>query len=234
MAASVLEAKASVPVLRVGTLDEAELVARLLGEAELGSAIVPDAALALQQIPRRVRELRLEEDRLSLLVLWGDWVSIPRDEVRLAVEGRITSTSVELVEHKGKVKSQPELVSTSQFTSEYFAIDLYGPSLAESFRVKAESFDFSCLGRPAQYLEANVNWLGRALWEYLGPSRYDLDYKRLSRLLVHAWPPPSRVDTRGRLHRGDFKRYSLSAIQTDGYAQFDRYSRTRYALCTGG
>lgn len=236
VARAVLDARASLPVARVPSEAEAALVARLLGASDLAAVVVPDAALAPERMARRVREIELAEDRLRLLVLWGDWVSIPRAEVRLAVEGRLVSRKTDIYETVGKRRDrQRDLVETAEFTSERYTVDVYGPTLEASYRIKAESFDFTCLGiRPAPYLEANVKALAGALAEYLGASRYDASFHRVARLLEHAWPAVSRVSSRGLARRADdIRKLTASSVEIDALPQFTRYSRLRYALAGG-
>lgn len=230
-AAAILASRVSLPVARVSTSGEAELVARLLGESELGATVVADEALDLTHHTRRAREIRLRDDALEVLVLWGDWVSVPRDEVALAVQGRVVSTRMDLVEGIGKKRGSFDIVDTAQYFLESQAVDLFGPSLETSFRIKADSFDFACLGaRPSHRLDENVAALGAALRRYLGPSRYDAEFYRVARLLDHAWPRASRVDARGIGRKGDFRKYTVSSVTTDALAQFTRYARTRYRL----
>jgi hypothetical protein len=227
-----LAARVSLPVARVGTAAEAGLVARLLGAADLGAAVLPDERLALDRQTRRVREIRLGPASLDALVLWGAWDSLPRDEVALAVEGRVVGTKVEIVEGAGRGRrgaSDPG--ETAQFFVETHVVDVYGPTLERSFRVKADSFDFACLGvPPGPRLDDNVAALTGLLSQYLGPSRYDASYSRVARLVGHAWPAESQVQSHGLKRRGDFRKYTRSSVTTDGLAQFTRYSRMLYAL----
>jgi hypothetical protein len=230
-ARAILASRASLPVVRVASEHEAALVARLLGEADLGASVVADAALELGRHLRRVREVRLADAALEIRVLWGDWVSIARDDLVAVVEGRVVSTKTDLLEGVGRKRGAPDLVESSQYFVESSVADLYGPSLETSFRVKAESFDFACLGgKPSHRLDENFAALGRTLERFVGPSRYDASFQRVARLLDHAWPRASRVDARGLGRRGDFKKYTVSSVTSDGLAQFDRYSRTKYAL----
>jgi hypothetical protein len=230
-ARSILEARTPLPVARVPSLEDADLVARLLAEADMGTSIVADADLDLDRASHRVSELRMEEDALQLLVLWKDWVSIRREDLVCAVEGHLVSNRVDIVETPKR--SKREIVGTSEFFSESFTVDVYGPTIESSFRIRAERFDFTCLGgRPAPFVEANVNRLRTALAGYLGASRYDASFRRVSRLLDHAWPPASRVASRGLGRQGDFRKYSVSSVETDPLAQFTRFSRTRFVLAT--
>lgn len=230
LARTVLAWRAPVPVARVVSDREAEQVVRLLDAASLAATIVPDADLGLERTIRRARSLRFGEDRLEVLVFLGDWVSLDRGDIVLAVEGRVTSTRVDIVEAAGQ-KRKRELVETSEYFSELFVIDIYGPSLEESVRIRAEGFDFGCLGgRPAPFVEANVNRLVEELSRYVGPSRFDSGFRETAKLLGHAWPPAARSSSRGLAVRGDFKRYTVSAVETDALSQFTRYSRLRYRL----
>ena len=211
LADAILSARAPLPVARVAGEQEAALVSRLLGEAGLGASVVADAALDLGRHLRRVRELRFDDATLGIHVLWGDWVSVPRDEVAAVVEGRVVSTKTDLLEGVGRTRGALDLVESSQYFVESSVVDIYGPSLDASYRVKAESFDFACLGvRPSHRLDENFAALGCALERFVGPSRYEGGFHRVARLLDHAWPRVSRVDAKGLGRRGDFKKYTVS------------------------
>ena len=230
-ARAIVAARISLPLVRVGTAAEADLVARLLGAADLGATVMPDADLALDRRTRRVRELRLGPTELEVRVLWGEWETVPRDELTLAVEGRVVASTVELVEGAGRKRGVTDLEDMSEYVAENYVVDLYGTSLEHSYRIKADSFDFSCLGpHPSLRLDENVAALAMLLAEYLGPSRYEASYSRVARLLGNAWPVESRVRSHGLSPRGDFKKYTKSFVIRDALTQFTRYSRMQYLL----
>jgi hypothetical protein len=222
-----LDARTSLPLVRVATEGEADIVARLLGASDLGATVVADAELTLDRQTRRVRELRLGPTALEAHVLWGEWEAVPRDEIALAVEGRVVGSTVEIVEGTGR-KRGSEIEDTSEYFAENYVVDIYGASLEHSFRVKADSFDFSCLGaQPALRLDENVSALAALLASYLGASRYDASYSRVARLLANAWPIESRVRSYGLSPRGDFRKYTKSFVTKDALTHFTRYSRMR-------
>jgi hypothetical protein len=236
IAVEALGARVPVPVARVPQLSDAELVVRLLGASDLGATIVADKDLAMGAIARRVRAVHFEANRLRLDVLWGDGAAIGRGDIVCAVEGRVVTSTVEILESTGKSRrGHRELVDTSEFFAERFVIDLYGPTLDESYRIKADAFDYGCLGeRPAPTLETNFARLRDALATFVGQSRYDRDFVRLSRIVDRAWPASSRVSSRGIARRGtSVKKYSASVIERDAHTQFDRYSRMRYVTKRG-
>lgn len=233
-ARAVIATRISLPVVRVATEGEAELVSRLLGEAEFGATIIDDEALRLREMSRRVREVRIGDDSIDLLVLWGDWITVGRDAIQVLVEGRIVDSTVEIVEGIGRKRGTLDVQDTAQYFQESYAIDLYAGSIEQSFRLKPDIFDYTCLGIvPSPMLEANVAELSRQLRQWIGPSRYDGNYRQVARLLDTAWPPSSRVNWGGQLRRGDFKKYTKSSVTTEALSQFTRYSRMRFALTTG-
>jgi hypothetical protein len=233
VAQAVLEAKTPIPVARVATAQDAGVVARLLGAADLAASVVADDELAVERITRRVRALRFGDSALGVLVALGDWVEVPLEDIVACVEGRLVASRVEIVEATGR-RSRRDLVEASEFYSEAFVFDLYGRTLDESYRIRAESFDFGCLeGKPAPFVEANVKRLAGELAAYLGPSRFDASFASVSKLLAHAWPAATRSTSQGLARKGDFRRYSVSAVDTDVLTQFTRYSRLRYALSRG-
>jgi hypothetical protein len=231
LAQAVFAARVSLPVARVPTEGEAGLVARLLGETDLGATVVPDATLEVGRLARRVREIRLGPEAIEAHVLWGDWIALRRDDLLLAVEGHVVSTRVEVTESATGRRGKMDVDDTSQYFLESYAIDLYGPSIDASIRIKADSFDFACLGwQPSPRLDENIGALARQLRDYIGASRYDASFAKVAKLLEHAWPSASSVRSKGLLWRGNFKRYTQSSITTDAAGQFNRYSRMRYVL----
>jgi len=225
-ARAMLDSRRSLPVARVGTRDEADLIARLLSETDLGLSVVSDESLELDAMLKRVRAIRLEPDRIAVNVLWGEWDELPREDVVVAVEGRIVATQVDIVEGRGKKKGSSDVVDTAQYYKESYAIDVYGPTLDRGFRIKPDSFDFaSVIDEPGIRLDENFFELGNILSLYFGKSRYDASFDKVSRHLAHAWPPASHVNSHGLSRRGDFKKYTTSSVTTDGMGQFNRYSR---------
>jgi len=236
LAREALLSRVAVPVARVPNVEDAELFVRLLGVSDLGASIVADDQLAMTTRARRVRAVHFESDSLTLDVLWGTSAVVSHADLVCAIEGRIVSSTVEVLESTGKSRrGQKELVDTSEFFDERFVIDLYGPTLDESFRIKADSFDYGCLGsRPAPNVETNFARLREALGGYIGRSRYDNDFSRLVRIVDQVWPATSRVSSRGIARRGtSVKKFSACMIERDTSSQFDRYSRLRYAMVRG-
>lgn len=234
MARAILASGLSLPIVRVATEDEAALVARLLGDAELGTTILDDHTLSLRERSRRVREIRLGDDTIDLLVLWGDWVTVQREAIQIVVEGRMVDSTVEILEGASRKRGVLDVQDTSQYFQESYAIDLYAGSLAESFRLKPDIFDYTCLGIvPSPMLETNVVELTRQLRQWVGSSRYDGAYRSVAKLLETAWPPASRVNSGGQRRKGDFKKYTRSSVTTEALTQFTRYSRMRFVLTTG-
>jgi hypothetical protein len=233
LARTTFAVRTSVPLVRVPTRQDAELVARLLGASDLGATVVADDDLALSTIARRIRSLEFNGDDLTIEVLWGGKHTIARSDFSCLVEARVVSSTVELLESTGKTRTgQKDLVETSEFFDESFVLDVYGPTLELSFRIKAEAFDYGCLGVPvAPNVETNFARLSMTLGAFVGQSRHDKTYGRLARVLDHAWPTTSRVSSRGIARRGaTIKKFSASLVERDTLAQFTRYSRMRFAM----
>jgi hypothetical protein len=231
IARAALAARSPLPVVRAASRSEAELVVRLLGVVGLAAEVVADEDLALGTLARRVRSVEFDADALRLDVLWGERVTLPRADIVCVVEGRVVSSTVEVLESTGAARGgQRDLVETSEFFAETYSLDVYGPTLDASFRVKASAFDFGCLGgRPASNVETNFSRLCEAFASYVGRSRYDADYGAYTRILDHAWPANARVASRGIARRGaTIKKFSASLVERDALAQFTRYSRLRY------
>lgn len=226
-----LDARVSVPVLRVKTLEEADLAARFLGEADLGSTVVADSDLKLKTRPNRVRELRFGDTHLDCHIMFGDWVRVDRDDIRFAVEARIVATQYEIIEGQGKKVGEFDPLESKQFFLESYAIDIFCSAVEECYRIKADCFDFSCLGSSMSHrIDANTDTLGQWLKRFIGASRYDQNFPKLARVIEYAWPAVTSVNSFGLRAGGDLRRYKRSIVSTDGLSQFTRYSRTMFVL----
>jgi hypothetical protein len=219
------------PLARVGSREEAELIVGRFASAGLGAETLSDEDLLVHEPPRRVRALALTEDELVSTGQPGEepW-RMKWAEVGLLVTGRIVRKRVEVEERREKSRRDGEVVDSRELTTDEEVLDIYSVSDEHTagWRVMADNFDYTCLGaRKSLLARENFAALVRALGTRAGGAVLDEDYARLRRLLAAAWPPAARDDTLG-FRRERFGRYNTGASTVvSNEAQFTRYSRLR-------
>jgi hypothetical protein len=233
-----LAERRALPLARVGSREEAELIVGRLGAFGLHVETLTDGDLLMQEPPRRVRALELSEDGLAGVGLPGEepW-RLGWAEVGLLLTGRIVRKRVEVEERREKSRRDGEVVDARELTTDEAVLDLYPTSAdgAAGWRVMADNFDYSCLGaRKSLLARENFITLVGLLRERADGAAFDDEYARLRRLLAAAWPPAERDDTLG-FRRERAGRYSTgAATSVSNEAQFTRYSRLRRHLARRG
>lgn len=226
--------RAALPLARVGSREEAELIVERLKARGLTAETVDDEEL-LRVPPRRVRALMLTEEALGGVGVAGEepgrhaW-----EEVELLVSGRVVRKRVEVEERREKSRREGEVLDAREVATDELVLDLYVADGA-CWRLAADHLDYSCLGASKGLLARdNFGALVRLLRERATRAAVDEEYPRLRRLLAVAWPPAERDDTLG-FRRERVGRYSTGAVTTvSNEAQFTRYSRLRHHLVRRG
>lgn len=229
---SLLASALPLPIARPASLAEAQLIERRLQTLGINSRIMPDAELSLDTLPLvKIRALEFDEagvfayqspETEALEFRWSD--------LALIVTGRLLFKRVELMEQKGS--RADKILDTSEFTTDETVFDLYSRGARASYRVAANSFDFSCLGSAKGLLaSANITTLIELLRDRAGDVIYDDSFNRVRRLLELVWPAEQQNESTG-WHRRAPGKYSVSTVTgLNNENQFLRYSRLRYQLC---
>jgi hypothetical protein len=222
---ALLECEYAIPVARVALEAEAEFLCSSLRDAGVATEVVPDASLELETVARRVRSIELGEADMVMRCNVAEQHVMRVADVICCVEGRLVASRVDVLEERVRSKRAFDVVEASRADQEIYLVDVYGRSPAERYRIRADGFDYSAtLATPALIVDENFRRLTDELKLRFG-DRYHSEYKRLTPLLEHAWPAPSRVEARGVSFKGDFKKYTQSAVTSDPVRQFTRYSR---------
>ena len=224
-----LAAHAALPLARAATREEAALVEHKLPPLGLCVEIVSDEALAVEtRPPQRVR--RFEFDAVALTA-WagaeGPPLRVAWADVVLLVVGRISRRQIEVEERRGR-RAAGEVVETREFYNDEGVLDLYAHDRALNWRVKAEGFDYTCLGaRKALTAAENFTRLVAELRTRAAGATFDEDYTHLRHLLQAAWPAVEQTSSGGLRRAGPGRLRTEAVTSVSNETQFTRYSRLR-------
>ena len=222
------------PVARTASREEAELVSERLRELGLQCLSISDEELGLtftDSAVRRVRSMKFDEHSLTIHqagvaeqtnVLWSGIV--------LIVPGRLFETRLEIKERMTR-KSENEIVDASEFFRDEDVVDFYTVINSSTWRVAANGFDFSCLGRDkALVVNENMRKLRALLIEKSVSAQVDESYARVRNLLELVWTTQSETQASGwRRERPGKLSVGVSTIRSNE-VQFTRHSRLKYFL----
>jgi hypothetical protein len=220
------------PLARTATRDEADLVLERLRELGLETMTIGDVEMGVGDgYVSRIRSLALSNDGLTVLqegLLEGEHLSW--SDVLLLVIGRLHLKRVELEERKS-YKPEAEIISSSQFFADQAVVDIYSSTHAQTWRISANSFDFSCLGSEKSLITSeNMNRLVQLLVARATNAEADDSYSKLRQILEPVWSCEQEVEADG-WRRSAPGKYSLSNVTTkSNEGQFTSYSRLRYFL----
>ena len=226
----ILSSQTALPLARAATIDEASLVQRRLSSLGIDSCIVPDTETGRDATdPVRVRAIEIDDAGIyafqtpetpTIRVLWSDIV--------LLVVGRLTVKRVELKEQKAG-RAENRILESSEFASDERVVDFYTKEQAAPYRIKANSFDFSCLTENKGLVASeNLSKLVNLLREHAPQAEYDDSYNSLRKALGAVWAPEQQNETSGWRRERPGK-YSVGSVtELSNEMQFLRYSRLRY------
>lgn len=228
----ILSSGLPMPLARAATADEASLVKRRLDRLQVKTLIVPDAELGLDQAaPTRVRALEIDDvginayetpDRPALRIPWSDFV--------LLVTGRLIVKRVELKEQKD-ARAENRILDASEFFTDESIFELYIKRQDTPYRITANSFDFSCLGKQKSLVASeNILALVSLFLVHAPQAECDESYNLARKALEAVWPSEQQNESLG-WRRERPGRYSTgSATKIGNEMQFLRYSRLRHFL----
>lgn len=226
--AEMLQAIEPLPLARVATREEGELLRSKLSVLGLSVEVVADEDLAVEsQPPRRVRRLEFGTERLR------GWARVEEaaesfqwSEINLIVLGRIQRKRIETDERRKRVAAAAETVESREFYADESVLDIYSAQSVRNWRIVSENFDYSCLGADKALLTAeNFRRLAEVLKERAPSAVYHDDYQRVRHLLRFAWPPDEQAAA-GGLRRSRPGRFLTAAVLSlSNERQFTRYGR---------
>ena len=217
------------PVTHTTSRVEAELVTERLNELGLHCLTVSDDELG--NTVRRVRSMIFDHVSLTINPAGvAEQAQVAWSDVSLIVSGRLFETRLEITERMTR-KSENEILDTSEFFKDEFVIDFYTTTHTSTWRVGANGFDFSCLGRDkALVVNENMGKLLRSITERARNAKVDDSYARVRNLLELVWTTQPETQSSGwRRERPGKLSVGMSEIRSNEI-QFTRYSRLRYYL----
>lgn len=226
----ILSAGMPLPLARAATIDEASLVQRRLSGLGIETCIVADGQPGTDETgPVRVRAVEIDgagihayqtPESPGIDILWADFV--------LLVLGRLIVKRVELKEQKG-ARAENRILDSSEFVTDETVVDFYTRKQTATYRIAANSFDFSCLGERKGLVAAeNILTLLQLFRDHAPQAVYDDSFNSMRKALEPVWPAEQQNESSGWRRERPGK-YSIgSATELNNEMQFLRYSRLRY------
>jgi len=227
----IAEAKKPLPLARLGTEKEAEIIQNRLLGLGIETKIVRDEDLKIEKATRRLRAMDFWEDKLVLILFNADEIrEIHWRDVNLIVTGAIFERRVETTETRRK-KGESKLLEASETASDELLIDIYSREDEIGWRIEQNGFDFSCLGAEKSLLAAeNIRRLVETLSAKAPNVKLVEDYRQIRGSLANVWQVEEKTDSQG-LKRESFGSFNIGSITTvSNAAQFTKYSRLRRHL----
>ena len=134
---------------------------------------------------------------------------------------------MEYTETRPSSRNTGGLVDSAEFQGDEMLLDVYTGSLDQSFRIKADAFDYAGLVWPLSFrAEVNFQVAIGAIHGIAPQAVVDDDFVKIRGLLSRAWPERSRTEARGIKRSGlSLRPVAQSSVVSDNRDQFDRYSR---------
>jgi len=212
------------PVARTASREEAELVFVRLRDLGLQCVTLSDDDLAVSSV-KRVRSMSFDDASVTMQDIEFSWADID-----LMLPARLFETRFEIKERMTR-KPENDILDTNEFFKDEAVIDFYTATHSSTWRVNANGFDFSCLGKEKSLI-ANEN-IGKLQWLIMGKAvnaRVDDSYNRLRNLLELAWSTQPETQSSGWRRERPGKLSVGMATTKSNESQFTRYSRMRYCL----
>ena len=217
------------PVARTASREEAELVFQRLQDLGLSCLNLSDQDLGLTDTAvRRVKSMTFADESLALqLAGVAEETVVAWTDIVLILSARLVETRVEISERIDR-KPEKEILDTSEFFRDEAVLDFYTSGHSSTWRVSANGFDFSCLGKEkALIANENFNRLKRAIISRAVNANVDESYQRLRNLLELAWTTQPDIQSSGWRRERPGKLSVGMATTKSNETQFTRYSRLR-------
>lgn len=227
----ILSAKTPLPLARVESLAETDLLMNRLTDLGFKCSIVSDESLNADDLPIRASGIDIRDDVISVIHFnTREVTAIPADELALIVTGMLSKSKVDLLEKRGR-GGTIKLLDETETASDEPVIDIYSRSHGKGFRINLAGFDFSCLGENKCLLASeNIRRLAVVLKENAPNARLVADYVSIRHTLADVWEVDARRDPKGRQRAGFGKVEFGSVASTSNVRQFTQYSRLQWQL----
>jgi hypothetical protein len=219
------------PVARTASREEAELVSSRLQDLGLSCLVLSDDDLGLtDNAVKRVKSMAVADEYVTVQQAGTEENDIQWPEIVLILPARLIETKLEITERLTRTPEN-EILNTSEFFRDEAVIDFYTSTDSSTWRVSANGFDFSCLGKEkALVVNENIRSLQRLIVERAMNAKVDETYQRLRSVLDLAWGSQQEMQSSGwRRERAGKLSVGMTTTRSNE-GQFTRYSRLRYHL----
>jgi hypothetical protein len=219
------------PVARVESEAEANIVKEKLGAYGFGCKVVSDADLNAEKPLTRLSRIDLDDETITLT----DFNTHERREASVSdlaviVTGAIATQRTDSLE-KRKRGGKRKLLDETAVSHDEPLVDIYLRDDAKGFRVQMAGFDFSCLGAEMGLVAVeNMRLLVQKLMDAAPNAKLVSDYDKVRHTLNGVWEPESRNDPLGIVRAGFGKKEFGSIATTNNLVQFTKYSRLQWHL----
>ncbi len=223
-------AQKSLPIARTESAKEAEILQNRLKESGLETFVISDETLAADNLPKRLRGLEFDGDKILLILFNNDEVEeINAADLSLIVSGAIFQKAVESLEKRKKGESK--ILESTETASDEILIDIYSKKDSTGYRILTKGFDFSCLESEKGILaRENIKKLLIKLQTIAPNAKLVDDYKSLRNVLGNIWEIEHRKQSQG-LTRQRFGKFDLSNVSSsNNLQQFTKYSRLQWHI----
>jgi hypothetical protein len=185
--------------------------------------VISEEQLGLDNAPKPISALKIHPDRVVGSVGRG---AHPVDEswakITLIVIGRLYFATREIDQKQNRSQ---QVIDEREMSTDEAVVDVYFAGDAQGWRIRAASFDFSCLGERKQLTAfANFRALITLLRQHASAAAFDDSYVHLRAALNSVWPPEPTATAKGK-GRSVFHTFDSSVTSIDNECQFTRYSR---------
>ena len=229
--ALIFEAAEPLPLARVESKTEAEILVAGLAERGLKCSIVADNDLADDTQPVRLSRIDIRHGGIAVTDFnTREVTEIDDDNLALLIPGIVAVSTVDSFEKKGRA-GKTRVIDETTTDRDESVLDLYSRQDPIGFRVHLTGFDFSCLGADKGLIaDQNMQRLTTVLAEHAPHVRLAGNYKKVRRALDQVWEIESRREPTGLQRSGFAKRNFGSVASTSNLRQFTKYSRLQWHL----
>lgn len=220
--------KTALPIARIETEKEAEIVRARLKEFGFETSVLSDEKLSANNPPKRLRGLEFWDDKLILIFFNTDEIAeIALEDLVLIVAGAIFERRTESVEKRKKGESK--LLKATETASDEMLFDIYSRENSEGYRIFAKGFDFSCLeAEKAMTAKENLTKLVQKLKSVAPNAKLVENYLEVRESLGSVWEAEEKNDSKGLMRRsfGSFNFENITIVSN--WAQFNKFSRLQF------
>lgn len=227
----IIDVGTPLPIARVESEKEADVLLTGLEQFGLKCTLVKDDDLAVDKPPVRLSGMEINDQQLKLKDFnTGNLNETAMAELALIVPGSITESRVDSLEKKG-LRKKAQLIEESATATDEAILDIYVRHDPTGFRVRLAGFDFSCLGDDKGLLAGeNLQRLIALLKDRAPNAKLVNNYAAVRQALGRVWDVEYHKDSKGVQHSG-FGKAQMGAISsTNNLNQFTKYSRLQWHL----